>query len=245
MSEDEKSWSLAYSHFRRPHTSIIKLLACDIDICCSRLGNINILDLGCGTGNYAKSLSTITNNPIYCLDKSEHMLSFIAERYSLHPIKINCNKDFNISDIKFGYVYCINAIHYIADIEKLFSRISKMLDKKGQIFIATRTQESLKNQTLGLFFPDTIPEESSMLHSIDSIVTNLKLAGFQDITIDSLVVERELCVEPFEFKSYFALQRISDNSFLEGLEKLKSAINLRKEKYRTYYTIVRGKLCYD
>lgn len=237
---NQDAWAQAYDSFRHPHHEITNILIKDIEESEDVLGEINILDIGCGTGNYSKLLANMTDNPIYCMDISEQMLSYVKKCNKLRPINRDCNADFYIEDVKFGYIFCINMLHYINDINKFFSCAKKMLINRGKILVATRKKEDLRAQALGKFFPDTVEKEMETLRDIGEIISIMKMVGFNAVTIESLVIEKSIELEQFTSKSYYALQNISDTAFAEGISKMKTAISLGEDKYSTYYTIIRG-----
>lgn len=102
---------------------------------------LNILDLGCGTGNVtAEILKAYPNSKVCLVDFSEDFLNHAKERFANYDVS-TVHSDFKNPDIyekgKFDLVVSSIAIHHIDDEDKLsvYKLIHQSLKENGWILI--------------------------------------------------------------------------------------------------------------
>lgn len=235
--------SSQYDKFRQPREVIVKKILEVIDTCPKPL-EYDILDIGSGPGHYAEIIAKETSKTVFCIDISDEMLGYVKQRDNLVPIKRDCNKDFLLSDQLFSFIYTINFIHYIEDINHIFTSIQKMLASQGILFIATRSKEDLKKQTLGYYFPETVLYEKGLLFKIDEIVKNLTSISFNDLHIEKFQIIEKIDnerMDAFKTKAYSALHHISETHFKKGISRMDKDFRTGELISNTSYTIIWGR----
>jgi tRNA (cmo5U34)-methyltransferase len=104
--------------------------------------NIRIIDLGCGTGTIAKSISDqFPNSKIVCLDIASNMIDIAKHKLSKHKDTKFIISDFSNADFKdkFDVVFSSLALHHLEtdnDKQKFYTKIYNLLNDSGIFFNA-------------------------------------------------------------------------------------------------------------
>lgn len=231
----------SYERYRKPRVQIIDHITNYINK--STLGDARILDLGCGTGGYASKLGEIFDTIIYGVDLSDAMIKKASKKKHVQTIKCDCNESIVIPKDHFDGAYCINFIHYIRNLDNFLSSIFRTLRKEGVIYIATHKESDIRQQSLGRYFPSTIPIELSMIHSIKSVTSSLLKNGFSNVRVESVNIRQPLDEEflnACKTKSYNCLHSIDSDSFAEGIERIEKDINNLSGEGCFPYTVITG-----
>ena len=120
----EDLWSYSPEHIKFMTTKIIEYL---------RLKTTdNLVDLGCGTGLYSKSIlqQIQLDNPIICVDCSKSMLEQIPLSYQYKTVAVDAI-DFVSQAEVYNKVFMKEVIHHIDNKELLFSSLFKRLPSNG------------------------------------------------------------------------------------------------------------------
>lgn len=135
--------------------------------------SINILDIGCGTGTFAKLLKEkFPQAKITCLDFSQNMINMAKDKLIEYQKDIEFQiGDFNNLELKDEYDVVVSsfALHHIQsdkDKIKLYKNIYKVLNKKG-VFLTADIVLGVNNFIKNLY--DRKWEE----HIIKQIMRNL------------------------------------------------------------------------
>lgn len=178
-----------------------------------------LVDLGCGTGIYAKEIlnQLPLDNPIICVDPSDRMLSKISSDNRLK--KVNADAlTFAERSGRYDKVLIKEAIHHIADKELLFKNLFPRISEGGILLI--------------LLLPPTIDYplfekylrqyEQSQPHYED-LAKLLAGAGFE-VAIDfveyPVSVEKTQYFKMVENRYMSGLRRFDDREIQVGLEEL-------------------------
>lgn len=106
----------------------------------SRLKPARVLDLGCGCGHYAMHL-TRTGAKVIGLDLSAEMLSIARAEASREGLEIDL-REFDIrsplpfQDETFDLVLSSTVLHYVKDLDPVFSQISRVLKPGGSLLLS-------------------------------------------------------------------------------------------------------------
>ncbi|MEY2838087.1 MAG: hypothetical protein RJB60_386, partial [Pseudomonadota bacterium] len=129
-----------------------------------------LLDIGCGNGGYIDALSRHMDMSFVGMDNSMEML----EQATTHRCtKIFINASFNsglpFKSGIFNAIISVDSIHFCVDMDFLFQEINRILIPGGIFVICTHTEDDLKRQTLGAFFPKTMVIEASAAKKLKNI----------------------------------------------------------------------------
>lgn len=130
------TWARSYDHslvqfwmrkFQRPVFSHL-----------SRTSGIKILDIGCGTGEFLKTLQKKSSGEIhlYGIDLSPKMLSIACKKL---PSSVKLQQadvhHLPFPDNSFDYVLCMESFHHYHDQQKALSEMARVVKKQGKIII--------------------------------------------------------------------------------------------------------------
>ncbi|MFF2176401.1 class I SAM-dependent methyltransferase [Lysinibacillus sp. NPDC058147] len=100
------------------------------------LSNLQILDIGCGMGEFAYYCIENNAQHVTAIDVSENMLA-IAQREHAHPhidYYLQAIEDYHAAPTSFDCITSSLSLHYIKDFNAVIGKIAKML-RPGCIFI--------------------------------------------------------------------------------------------------------------
>lgn len=203
-----------------------------------------ILELGCGTCNYAAKIQESFDTDVHGIDISEEMLSVGRGKNSrLRLINGDCNKKLIYSDNFFSLVYNVDFIHYIKDLYYFYAEQMRLLLEGGYSFTATHSKEDLERQTLGIYFPCTIELEKKRIYASDIIESAVKKNGFRNFEIIKVSEQFLLSNDDlnlYKHRTVSILNFIKNKDFFRGLERMESDIKNNKGLGIHSYTIFIG-----
>lgn len=133
-SLDGKGWR--YEFLRHSQDSVISLL--DIK------ENINILDVGCGTGRALGLAAKLANNKgsFYGVDLSAKMIEKAKENFkgkrNFHFIKSNA-ESIPLKNYLFDIIICTNSFHHYLQPDKALKEMHRLLKLGGRLYILDPT----------------------------------------------------------------------------------------------------------
>ncbi|GAA5819897.1 MAG: class I SAM-dependent methyltransferase [Methanobrevibacter sp. CfCl-M3] len=141
--------------------------------------NINILDLGCGTGSLTQKIKEkFPNSHITCMDLSKEMINLAKKKlYDYDYVKfINADfTDFNFNNDFYDVVLSSLAIHNLVwdeDKKNLYRRVYKALKKDGLFYIgdfvsaSSRFNQRLYDHVINNFVRENLMEEERLKYSV-------------------------------------------------------------------------------
>lgn len=100
----------------------------------------DVLDIGCGSGEYAQWLIEHSAAKVTCLDVSQQMVDIVTERFAnkvsayQQDIALGLPKE---RDDSADLVICPLVLHYIADLTPVFAEIHRVLKQGGYLVFST------------------------------------------------------------------------------------------------------------
>ncbi len=143
---------------------------------------LNVLDIGCGTGNLTKFFSEKQNCNVVAIDISTEMLRVAKKKLEGVHFLSSTAGDTPFKKNSFDAVVGYSALHHLPDLEGFFLEIFRIL-KPGGLFVFGEPVESFlsENKTLYRFFK--LPLYPLYLFFKMKNSKNLKV--FQDINFDA------------------------------------------------------------
>jgi 2-polyprenyl-3-methyl-5-hydroxy-6-metoxy-1,4-benzoquinol methylase len=110
-----------------------------------KLDQKKILDIGCGTGNFIKTLQIIKkNNEIYALDHNEKAVRSLKEsNYNVKYFDLNCDNSIPFNQ-KFDIITMFDVIEHLNSFVSFDKIIDENLSDNGFIVITTPNSNSLQ-----------------------------------------------------------------------------------------------------
>lgn len=147
-------------------------------------------DIGCGAGRYTLRLAKHLGEKchlLYCVDKSEHMLSQLKNFFVEHGIshfKV-LHTDAHTIPLKtdsLDFVISFNAIHHF-DMPNFLTEASRVLKSKSKLFIYTRLKSQNVRSIWGLHFPNFVEKETRLyeLNDLEGMIENNTNLSLQSI----------------------------------------------------------------
>lgn len=100
-----------------------------------QISGLNILDIGCGTGETLTFLQGYLDNPkLYGVDNSPVAISFAKKRGHYHIQKVDAQK-LPFPDKTFDTILLLDVIEHVKDDTGVLVEAKRVLKKKGQIII--------------------------------------------------------------------------------------------------------------
>ncbi|MGB7968655.1 MAG: class I SAM-dependent methyltransferase [Methanobacterium sp.] len=113
----------------------------------------NILDVGCGTGNLLKLISSKYDVQIAGVDLTPKMLNIAKIKLGDEAdLKVSDSEELPFEDNKFDMVICTDSFHHYPHPEKVLAEIGRVLENNGMLLIADPTVPAPLRQLVNLYF---------------------------------------------------------------------------------------------
>jgi ubiquinone/menaquinone biosynthesis C-methylase UbiE len=223
MAIDYNKASKTFDNTRAADDEIIEIMANNNVF----IENHNILDFGCGTGNYLLKISQKYKCNYYGLEPSEGMRKkAITKNPNIKIIDGNHEKILFENDF-FDFIYIIDVIHYIKNLDLLFRNLSIKLKDNGKICIKTQTSKQIETRWFNKYFPSLENSEKERGKHIEQLEemankNNLILNKIDIRKYPNEIIITEHFIKNAEEKNFSMFEYINENEYKEGLEKLKN-----------------------
>ncbi len=204
----------------------------------------DILEIGCGTGNYLAALSRLLPGRGFGLDRSAGMLDQ-AGRRQLPVCQAQAGMPLPFQAGRFGLVFSVDFIHYLQPDELVFyfEEIRRVLRPGGVSITATDSDDDIQQRTMSIYFPETVAIERQRYHPIERIQGAQRTAGFAQV--DNTHSQRsypidETTLARFQHKAFSALHYLAEPAFRRGLQRLEADMRRGPVPGREVYTYVWG-----
>ena len=195
--------------------------------------NINVLDFGCGNGNYIKAMRKYTNYHIYGVEPCEEMIKLAKIQNPNVIIKSGNHLSIPFPDNFFEYVYMTNVVHQVPDISAMYNEIYRILKPNGVLCICTESRRQLLSKYWIRYFPSIIIEDLKRFPSISKLKRIAKKQLFRTIKVTFVGEKKWSHISKFLLEqvtkcSMSVLNLISTDEYKNGKEKMLKAYKKRK-----------------
>ena len=206
-----------YARNRRVHSEVLSQLVRHVH----ERGARQLLEVGCGTGNYAAALPSLTGRPCWGLDPSAQMLLAVRGEGSGDRLRARAEA-LPVADAQLDLVFSVDVIHHLADTLAYFRDGHRVLRPGGWLCTVTDSEEIIRNRSpLSVYFPETVDVELARYPSLGRLRHEMALAGFTDLRVVEVRHSYLLTdIAPYRDRAYSALHLISDSAFARGLARL-------------------------
>ena len=150
-----------------------------------------LLDLGCGTGNYTIKLSALPIG-ITGLDPSELMLNEARQKSDKIGWLAGSAEELPFEDATFEAILCMLTIHHWRDLKTGMKNIFRVLKANGKLIIFTSTKEQMEQYWLNHYFPELMTKSIFQMPSRKMITEACSNAGFKNIETEKYFVHEGL-----------------------------------------------------
>jgi len=165
-----------YDATRRAEPAILDVLAELLDL----TQGSDVLDIGCGTGNYTTALGE-RGYAMLGLDRSSLMLRTARAKAPNLPLIGADAANLPFPNRAFDGAICTLAIHHFDDLEASFAEAARVLDR-GRLVILTALPEQIKRYWLSAYFPAMMRQSAEQMPDWGTIEISLRRAGFRTWT---------------------------------------------------------------
>jgi ubiquinone/menaquinone biosynthesis C-methylase UbiE len=189
----------------------------------------NILDYGCGTGNYLYKISQNYNCMCYGLEPSVGMREKAREKNQKLTIVDGNHENIPFENNFFDCIFMTDVIHHVPDLDILFKNLLKKIKQNGLICIVTESWKQIENRWYNQYFPSLDGNEKNRYPDIEKIVNCAEENGF---VFDTLEIKKnpeenrigEVFIKMVEQKNYSMFRILEPNEYENGLKRLKQDI---------------------
>ncbi len=213
-----------YAAHRRVHSGVFRELS-------GRAGMgraFKVLELGCGTGNYASALAGRFGLAAFGLDPSTGMLMHARA----HPEPVNWlqgrAESPGFASDAFDLIFSVDVIHHIADKVAFYREAARLLQPGGWVCTVTDSAEIIRRrEILSGYFPETVEMELGRYPRIAQLEAWMAAAGLADLEVVTVEAPYELTSsQQFRDKAYSSLHLISEDAWRAGLACLERDLKL-------------------
>jgi ubiquinone/menaquinone biosynthesis C-methylase UbiE len=207
-----------YAAHRRPHTGVLQEL-----VRRTRLTTESaVLEVGCGTGNYARTLAARCGCTTCGLDTSAAMLSHVSAHPEAAHWAQGRAEQIPFKAGSFDLVFSVDVIHHVSDRASFYRQAARTLRAGGQICTVTDSQEIiLQREVLSGYFPDTVDLELARYPRVAELQAWMAAASLQGHQVITVEESYELAsTAPFRDRAYSSLHLIPKEAWRAGLERL-------------------------
>lgn len=184
-----------------------------------------VLDIGCGTGNYADQLCRRTSARIAGLDTSLGMLQKAQEKNSHLGWQQADAEHLPFAADTFDFIYMTDVIHHILHIDLMFSEVARVLKPDAKVCVVTQSYAQIDKRPTTRFFPATALVDKARYPDTPAIVAAALGCGLKAVRIESLNEGKPILLDSAYLKlvtakGYSMLRFISESDFQAGLRDL-------------------------
>jgi ubiquinone/menaquinone biosynthesis C-methylase UbiE len=227
-----------YARHRTTHSGVVNAL---IDSGHFAPGT-RVLDVGCGTGNYAAALTRGTGCRISGIDPSRRMLDRARDAARWESLVAGSAESLPFSNDSFGVVMSTDVIHHIGNRDAYFSEAARVLRPQGHIVTVTDSHDDIpRRRPLSSHFPETVSVELLRYPPVPQLLEEMTRAGFVEPRVVEVSRNYELSdIQAYRDRAFSSLLLIDDEAFRRGIDWLEADLARAPLACVSLYTVIWG-----
>jgi SAM-dependent methyltransferase len=141
-----------------------------------------VLDVGCGTGGFARSIAETASAAVTGVDYSAHFIAFARElpapERGTVGWKVGSAEALPVDDGSFDRVLLSLVLHQLQHPQFAVAEAFRVLDAHGTVAVRTIAPEDVANRVPERFVPAIAAADAERMPPLDAIERWLQLAGF-------------------------------------------------------------------
>jgi ubiquinone/menaquinone biosynthesis C-methylase UbiE len=186
----------------------------------------NVLEVGCGTGNYVSALVGYAGCPAWGLDPSAEMLAHACARPERVGWLLGRAEQLSFAAEAFDLVFSVDVIHHISDKAAFYREAARILQNGGYACTVTDSEEIIRQrEVLSGYFPESVEVELARYPRLADLAGWMAEAGL--VSLGTALVEEPFEIadaQPYRDKAFSSLHLISQEAWKAGLERLEQAL---------------------
>lgn len=235
---DYEAAAAAYARNRAVHPGVVADLV--------RGGGLTaasrVLDVGCGTGNYARAVQDATGCAISGIEPSDQMRQRAEGAAEWTALVAGAAERLPFPDGAFDLVYSTDVIHHVGDRPAAFAEAFRVLAPGGRLAIATDSRADIaRRRPLSNYFPETVAIEERRYPATETLQAEMAAAGFAAIHETRVELEYPLTdATGYRERAYSSLLLLDETAFQRGLARLEHDLAAGPIPALSLYTLVWG-----
>lgn len=186
-----------------------------------------ILDFGCGTGNYLRTIHTKYHSKCFGIEPADGMREkAIQKNQGIAIIKKGDHLHIPFDDNSFDFIYMTDVIHHIPALSALFATLWKKLRTDGMVAIVTESHQQIETRWYNRYFPSLAKNEKQRYPDIEEIEAEAISQGFvaedrQIKTSEPTATISEHFIRMVTEKNYSMFRLLEHEEYQAGLARLK------------------------
>lgn len=200
------------------------------------------LDVGCGSGNYARALRQAAGCAMSGVEPSSEMRLRADSATDWAELATGSAEHLPFPTGAFDLVYSTDVIHHVVDRAAFFAEAARVLAPGGKIATVTDSQDDIRRRRpLSNYFPETVAIEERRYPSIETLSAEMAAVGFSEIHTTHVELEYPLTeARGYRERAYSSLLIIEDDAFQRGLARLERDLVAGPIPALSLYTLVWG-----
>jgi len=156
----------------------------------SNLKKGKLLDIGCGTGEFAEFMKN-SGWEVVCVDSSKEARNIAMERFNLKVLEVE--EFFNLKNVKFDVITMWHTLEHVDKPLKYVDKVNKILNDNGKFVFAVPNYKSFDSKFFGEYWSaNDVPRHlyHYSIKSVKKIVkkSNLVISNIKGLPFDAYYV---------------------------------------------------------
>jgi ubiquinone/menaquinone biosynthesis C-methylase UbiE len=180
-----------------------------------------VLEIGCGTGNYAIAVHAAAGCGSVGVDPSPAMLAIGRKRTPHARLVDGAAESLPFPGALFDLAFSVDVVHQVADFMATAREAFRVLRPGGSLVTVTDDEDTIRSRLHAAYFPEIVDVELARYPTPPQIRAGLEAAGFGQLT-EEKTQSRLLVTDsgPHRDRAFSSLRLIPEESFRRGLERL-------------------------
>jgi ubiquinone/menaquinone biosynthesis C-methylase UbiE len=203
---------------------------------------VRVLDVGCGTGNYAAALTKATGCRVSGIDPSRRMLDRARDAARWDSLVAGSAESLPFPPDSFDVVMSTDVIHHIGNRDAYFREAARVLRSQGHIVTVTDSHDDIpRRRPLSSHFPETVSVELQRYPPVPQLLEEMTRAGFVEPRVVGVSRNYELTdIQAYRDRAFSSLLLIDDEAFHRGIDRLEADLARGPIACVSLYSVIWG-----